>query len=112
MSDQREALVQAIVHATEANWDIAEGHAGLSALADALLAEFLIVPRSDIQGYEYGVRSTRGGTRAFVARDSAVVFLAKRREAQIRVVGSSDAEVVERPILPWAPSPEGGDGNG
>lgn len=82
------------------------------ALADALLSEFLIVPRSSIQGWEYGVRSTVAGQLDDLpvagGRDRAAEFVEKRRIAQTRLKGSSDAVLIQRPILPWQ-IPEDGD---
>lgn len=78
-------------------------------LADDVLAEFLIVPRSDIQGYSYTVRSTVCGEVWYVHehpdRDRVAASARAVRNAQTAARGSSDAEVVSRPILPWAPIP-------
>ncbi|WP_280389857.1 hypothetical protein [Nocardia wallacei] len=107
MSDVREALIRAIVRSS-----MCPGQDYLAAReADALLSEFLIVPRSDIRSWEYGVRSTIGGhvDDSYVSpgRASAAKFVSRRREAQIRLWGSSDAALIRRPILPWMPTAEG-----
>ena len=96
----RDVLAQAIRDHRE--WDDDEG----TVLADALLAEFVIVPRSNIERYEYGVRYTHPKGHIEEApiralRESAAAFVERRRAAQIRLAGSSDATLVQRPILPF-----------
>ncbi|WP_280320049.1 hypothetical protein [Nocardia wallacei] len=65
-------------------------------LTEMILASFLVVPLSDIQGTEYG--SSDG---CFVYRK------ASKREA----VWAAEADLtpMQRPILPWTPIPEGGE---
>lgn len=70
-------------------------------LAEQLIAEFLVIPRSDT---EYGWRNGPSGQVCPRGeRDWALLTAHKR-----------GGEAVERPALPWSviPVPEDGDGNG
>lgn len=81
--------------------------------ADALLAEFLVVPRSDIQGYEYAHQysSPVGGVWTYPAdsREHVLGKVAHRRNGDPRPEVTYTA--LERPILPWSviPLPEDGE---
>lgn len=78
-------------------------------VADAVLAEYLVVARADIVDYSYAVRSTVAGEVWYVHehpdRDRVTAAVEAVRNAQTAVHGISDAEVVSRPILPWTPDP-------
>ncbi|MCM6777903.1 hypothetical protein NDR87_31605 [Nocardia sp. CDC159] len=72
--------------------------------ADALLADWLIVPRSDIEGIEYGYRVT--------ADDPTHSTWTARAESEQQALAYAEhpaITAVQRPILPWSPIPEGGD---
>lgn len=67
--------------------------------ADAILAEFLVVPRSDIVGTEYAYSPAPGHVLTPDDRDP-VVWMASHR----------GGAVVLRPVVAWQPSPLPEDG--
>lgn len=94
MPDTREALAQLLI-----NELVFPQRAYL--LTDAILTEFLVVPRSDIVSTEYGTRYSDGDV--FGNQDRGrVVRLAERLHG---------VEAVQRPLLPWSviPLPEDGE---
>ncbi|WP_306365475.1 hypothetical protein [Nocardia sp. CC227C] len=65
-------------------------------LADAVLAEFLVVPRSEVDGFEYGWRA-RPGDRVHPRDDRDAALLTAQRRG---------GEGVERAALAWTPLPD------
>jgi hypothetical protein len=80
--------------------------------ADDVLAEFLVVPRSDIQGIQYGWRNfdEHGGEWVWTcaSREVAVADASSARRRDRARGRDPKAEALERPILPWSviPLPE------
>lgn len=80
----------------------------LADAVDAILAEFLVVPRSEIVGTEYGWRSgPDANVRDAPTRDQAI-----RQAARARAAGGvwSNSEAVEH-VIAWSviPLPEDGE---
>lgn len=105
MSDPQQALLkliyaheEAMVHGVIGCWSCPdrtfEGHSEFAAhVAELIGAEFLVVPRSDIDGTEYGWRAWPGD-QVCPRRDRASALLTAQNRG---------AEAVERPALPWSP---------
>jgi hypothetical protein len=97
MSDTREALARAILVNA-----MCPGQEYIAArVADAILAEFLVVPRDSIVGTEYGWRQERGWS----------VVVAHSLDAIRHWEETKGGEAVTRPDLPWSviPLPENGE---
>jgi len=79
--------------------------------ADAVLAEFLVVPRSDIQSTEYSYRHrlpASGQWCSHLERSRAEALSAAGSVPTGETEwGTTEAEALERPVLPWTPIPEG-----
>jgi hypothetical protein len=103
MSDIREALAHAILVNA-----MCPGQEYIATrVADAILAEFLVVPRSDIVGTEYGISDQTNTDVQFVGRRAEAIEGARWRR---RFPGTSEACAHERPVLPWSPIPLPEDG--
>ena len=112
MSDQREALARLIYDhekigrgciscSERPGAESMSGHQYAEHVAELIAAEFLIVPRKDIEGVEYGWRKYPEHPEIpILAADSLEVA---RRLADTR------GDVWERPALPWTPTPDGGE---
>lgn len=131
MSDIREALAQQLCKAIGAAagrgaW-FDDDHLGdfgfdgamdLYAVADAILATHLVVPRSDIVATEYGVRQYRHDRAGWhveraSSRDGAVAA-AQHEHYDDDFEGRPRTQAVERPLIPtppWSviPLPEDGE---
>lgn len=82
-------------------------------LAEDVLAEFLVVPRADIVGTEYGYRSSDEDLACLTDdRKDAINGALGRRQWQRDAMFQPTAEAVERPSLPWSPIPLPEDGDG
>lgn len=84
----------------------------LADAADAILAEFLVVPRSEIVGTEYGWQYLLNGQWQTVStedRQQAIDNAAYQRDSE-GAEWAAPARAVERPIPPWSviPLPESG----
>lgn len=91
--------------------------AGLAEFAKALEARYLVVPRSDIVGTEYGWRFAELGMpeETWLAEDrSAAVGVVRslQREQARDPIPRPGPQLLERPRLAWSviPLPEDGDG--
>jgi hypothetical protein len=122
----REALAHAILDAirdsvseydtphvdrSSLEWTGIDGRVDMLAAVDALLATYLVIPRSDIVGTEYGWRaSPDGNVRPRPSRDAAFEAV-----AHVRASGGvwAHSEAVQHPVLPWSviPLPKDGDIN-
>ncbi len=94
MSDIREALARVIlVNSMCPGQEYLARHE-----ADAILAEFLVVPRSDIVGTDYGVEADAHLPPEYHLDQAVAVDEARRRGVR----------VLKRPRLPWSviPLPE------
>jgi hypothetical protein len=100
MSDTREALARKLGKARAgATWQLSA-----QALADEILAEFLVVPRSEVS-IEYGVQYG-----SFVHGDVVSADAARRRAVK---VFEQPADAARQRLVwagPWSPLPENGDG--
>jgi hypothetical protein len=75
------------------------GEAGYALhLADLINAEFLVVPRSDIVGTEYGWRHPNEPFAEPCYHDALT-------EPDARRLAGRKGEALQRPILPWSPIP-------
>lgn len=94
MSDPREALVQAML-SYDANGltEVPSARGWAEHVAAAVLREFLVVPRSDIMGMEYGWRLDADDG---VQPNSAPMWALADAEL-------NGGEAVERPVLQWTP---------
>ncbi|WP_280465976.1 hypothetical protein [Nocardia brasiliensis] len=106
MSDTREALKD-VFRAEYAKLPPGEYPTG-RALIDAILAEFLVIPRSEITGTEYGWRTVGRGVMKVDSRDEAIETARGIRELRRGRGEPHDVEAIERPALPWSviPLPE------
>lgn len=77
-------------------------------LAEVIAAGFLVVPRSEITGTEYGYQHLPD-SGVFVRQSAELVRgrVTEIREAQQRRGIEPLAVALSRPILPWSPLPEG-----
>jgi hypothetical protein len=68
-----------------------------------IAAEYLVVPRSDIVGTEYGMRYTseEGRTNTWSSNTANRAETIRLAESD----GSGRVAAMERPILPWSPIP-------
>lgn len=113
MSDPREALVQAML-GYDANGctEVPTARGWAEHVANSVLAEFLVVPLSDIVGTEYGYRfkepkySERTQSTGSW-RDEAIEVVAYLRNEQTRLGHDLNAEALSRPLLRWSPIPLG-----
>jgi len=88
----------------------------LTAAVDAILEQFVVVPRSDITAMEYGVRQYRKDRCSWFvetasSREGAIAG-ARREWYDDDFEGRPRAYAVERPVLPaaqWAALTEDGD---
>jgi hypothetical protein len=74
--------------------------------AHEILAQFLVVPRSDVIGTEYGWRYADPGRepRSYVAdRETAIEAAVDARMLQRDRGLPVNAEALERPVLAWVP---------
>lgn len=95
MADPRESIARLLM-----DWGCDDESAGQC--VSQLLAEFLVVPRSDIVGTEYGWVHDIHGERCEHTDLS--------KEDALRLAGRM-GEAIERPVLPWSspiPLPEDG----
>lgn len=74
------------------HWDDFDGYA--AHLVDALLSEYLVVPRSEIAGTEYGWRHLWKGRQC---EHVSASFAEARRLAE-----ANDVPILQRPVLPWS----------
>lgn len=68
-------------------------------VADAVLAEYLVVARADIVGTDYGVEADTHLAPEYHLDQVVAVDEARRRGVR----------ALERPRLPWSPLPENGE---
>lgn len=125
MTDHREALARLIYEhekvgrgciscSERPGAESMNGHRYAEHVAELIAAEFLTVPRKDIQGYEYGFRlkESKVGERTYStqrSRQDAIEFAGDLRDEQSRKGQDVNATAVQRTILPWTPIPEGGE---
>lgn len=101
MSDIREMLAKSLAHSRRGV--CARVSEGDRAQADDLLAVYLVVPRAEITGIEYGWRDLADPSRTVTCdgatRDWAVgAAQAAERNSDV----GRRAEPVERPAMPWS----------
>lgn len=86
---------------------------GLKALAEWLDQRHLLIPRSDVAGYQYAYQWTHDGDqRRFLANNEvdAISYALELRALQRRNGQPVDAVAVSAPIPPWTPIPLPQDG--
>ena len=77
------------------DWVLIDGRCNLLAAVDALLAEFLVIPRSDIVGTDYAVEADDVQPPEYYSDRASAANVAARRGLR----------ALERPVLPWSVIP-------